>query len=459
MSNDTTSEKKASWFSRMVDRAMAAWYYVSQGVWEDKQQSWKIDVIKTLNLSARSFLNSDLQNKACALTYRMILAIVPALALLFAIARGFGFQNLLQTQLFKSFPAQQRVLETALGYVDSYLAQASEGIFVGVGIIFLLWTLISLLGYVESAFNAVWNIKDDRSMWRKLTDYTAICLVIPVLMICSSGISIFMSTTIPKTLPFLVKTPIISYMLDLASVVFCWLAFTGAYMLIPNTKVKFLNALIAGVLAGTGFLVLQWIFVSGQMYVSTYNAIYGSFSFLPLLLIWLQLVWLITLTGAVVCYSSQNIFRFSFEKQINTMSADYGRRVLLGVLAAIVQRFEKGEPPLNVNDLSKEYLLPPRLVDEIVNELITTGFITRVSNEEIPLQERPLQPTREMSGERVSEVLLQLSTFGSNDFIPDFDTIFPGVDAVIDAIDTELKDASSATLGSIKIVPTNKPSK
>ena len=270
---------------------------------------------------------------------------MPALALLFAIGRGFGFQNLLQTQLFSSFPAQAEALKTAFTFVDSYLAQSSEGIFVGIGIVFLLWTLISLISSVEDSFNRIWGIEHGRSFWRKITDYTAICLILPVLMICSSGITLLMSTTIQKVLPFDFLSPLVSTLLDFSSVILVWFFFAGSYMLIPNTKVKFKNALIAGIIAGTSFVILQWLFLSGQIYVTRYNAIYGSFSFLPLLLIWLQLVWLITLSGAVYCYSSQNIFQFSFSNEIEKISEDYRWRILLAVTTIIIRRFVKGMKP------------------------------------------------------------------------------------------------------------------
>ena len=314
---------RSSRISRLIVKLRHFYEYVTEGVWSDMRRSRWVTFTKTVNLSVRSFLNADLQLRAAALTYQTILALVPALALVFAICRGFGFQNLIQTQLFNSFPAQQQALATGLKFVDSYLAQSSEGIFVGIGIVFLLWTLISMMSNVEDSFNTIWGGIPGRTFWRKCTDYTAIFLLLPVLMICSSGITVFMSTTIRNSVQWEFLSTGIMRLLDLSSVVLVWFFFAGTYMLIPNTRVKFKNAFPAGVLAGTGFLILQWLFVSGQIYVTRYNAIYGSFSFLPLLLIWIQLVWLITLSGAVFCYSSQNILAYSFNSEIEHISEEY----------------------------------------------------------------------------------------------------------------------------------------
>ena len=255
-------------FNHITAWVVRLWKYCSSGVWNDTGRGWRTTTVKTLNLSVRSFLDGDLQTQACAMTYRTLLAIVPALALLFAIGRGFGFQNLLQDELYSYFPAQHEVIHQCLGFVDSYLSQASEGVFVGVGLVFLLWTLISLLGNVEDVFNTIWGVKQGRSIWRKITDYTSMLLILPVLMICSGGLSVLISTTLNSIFHFSFMTPIISMILDGASWLLTFLFFTAAYMLIPNAKVKFKNAFIAGVFAGIGFRLLQWIFVTGQMYVA-----------------------------------------------------------------------------------------------------------------------------------------------------------------------------------------------
>ena len=129
------SENKSLW-QRIGDNVR----YCVSGVWDDTRSLWSVKTVKVINLSVRSFMDRDLQSQACALTYRTVLAVVPALAMLFAIARGFGFQNLMQSELFKYFPAQRQALESALQYVDNYLSQASQGVFIGIGLIFLLWT-------------------------------------------------------------------------------------------------------------------------------------------------------------------------------------------------------------------------------------------------------------------------------------------------------------------------------
>ena len=176
-------------------------------------------------------------------------------------------------------------------------------------------------------------------------------LILPVLMICASGISLLLSSTLNSIFHFSFMTPVISAVLEATSWIMTFLFFAAVYILIPTTSVKLKYALISGVIAGTGFLVVQWLFVTGTLYVTRYNAIYGSFAFLPLLLLWLQLVWMICLAGAVICYSSQNVFAFSLDREVSGMSDRYRAMVTLAITAVITRRFVDGRPPATARDL------------------------------------------------------------------------------------------------------------
>lgn len=445
MAEDKKAGKMTEWITRTKARALAFWAYCSEGVWEDCRNIPKVNIIKTLNLTVRSFMDSDLQSAACALTYRTLLAIVPALALLFAIGRGFGFQNILQSQLYQYFPSQRRALEMAFSFVDSCLAQASEGIFVGVGIIFLLWTLISLLDSVETSFNNIWGVKTDRPFARKVTDYLAICIILPVLMICSGGLRIFMSNTIQRLLPFHFIGSALGELLDVVSILFGCLFFAGAYMMIPNTKVNFKNAIITGSLAGVAFQLLQWLFVTGQIYVAKYNAIYGSFSFLPLMLIWLQLSWLITLAGALLCRASQDISFFAYERQTKNISASYRRVVGLGILTVIVKRFRDNVKPLNVSEISSRFGIPPQLTSIVVNFLLECGLIVRLASHETDSQETdaPLIPSTSPEHYTLSYVMKILSYHGDSAFMPEFDADFKPLTDLFHKLEAEFSAKAS----------------
>ena len=431
--------------TKITNKSLSLWKYLWSDVWSDTRDNWYIKLIKTLNLTVKSFLNANLQSQAAALTYHTILALVPALAILFAIGRGFGFHNLLETQLFNYIPAQKETLDTVVGFVDAYLAQSSQGIFVGIGIVVLLWTMISLMSNIESAFNSIWGIKQGRSIWRKITDYTAMLLILPVLMICASGLSLFMTSTLQNLFAFEFMSPIISILLKCASYIFTWLFFAAMFMLIPNTKVKFKNALIAGVFTGTGFLILQWIFVSGQMYVSKYNAIYGSFSFLPLLLIWLQFTWVIILSGIAICYSSQSIYRFNFSDKINIISKDYRSKITLAMMAIIVRHFDNGNKAITLDDFTNKYDFPPRIAIEIIEELVEAQLVSKTilidKDEEIGLQ-----PAVDINKLSIAYVLNRLDNHGASGFVPNFNTNFSEISKALDNIESVITNNAGSSL-------------
>lgn len=422
-------ESKPSFISRWIDKLQYALNYFWTGVWKDTNDSAKVRVLKVINLSIRSFLNRDLQNRSMSLTYSTVLAIVPVFALLFAIGRGFGLQDLLEKQLYTSFPAQKQVISLALRFVDSYLKEASSGVFVGVGLIFLLWTLISLLSYIESAFNAIWDVKHDRSLYQKVTDYIAICLIVPILLICSSGVSIFMSTTLQDNIHLAILSPLVNILLEASPLILAWLAFSVSFFLIPNTKVNIKYAAISGAICAVVFQVLQLLFVNGQIYVSKYNAIYGSFSFLPLMLIWLQLSWLILLFGCVLTYSLQNVYAFNFLGDLSKMSAVYKKKVSIILTAAIVTRFRHGKTPLTRAKLSFLFDIPIRVVSRICEQLYKARLINYII---LPDEKVGVAPALETGKLSVGELLQRLDNVGESNFIPLFANIYGSLLTKID---------------------------
>lgn len=406
--------------------------YCLDGVWSDTRSLWSVKTVKVINLSVRAFMDRDLQIRAGSLTYSTVLAVVPALAMLFAIARGFGFQNLLQSELFRYFPAQRQALETALTYVENYLSQASQGIFIGIGLIFLLWTLLSLMSNVEDTFNHVWQVDTKRTLARKFTDYTALLLLIPVLMVCSAGISIFMSDAVQHLFEGNTISPVLHYLLAFMPIVISWLVFTAAYYIVPNTKVRLKGAIFAGVLCGTLFHVIQWLFVTGQLYVSKYNAIYGSFAFLPLMLVWMQLSWLITLLGVVLTYAWQNFDTFAYKDRVRDVAQNYSNNMAIAVLTLAVKRFKTRQQPLTLSELVNDYDIPGPLAEKVLQRLQRAGLLTEIaSGKDQPNGYQPAYDPDDFTVNMVSETLANL---GNANFIDKADGRFADVIAKVNAM-------------------------
>lgn len=426
--NKASSSPKSTRIPRFILRIRRFVNYCISGVWDDPRQKMSVRIVKTINLSVNSFLDRGLQIKSMALTYSTVLALVPAIALLVAIGRGFGLQNSLMNELYYFFPSQHRAISTALKFVDSYLTEATQGVFVGVGLIVLLWTVVSLLSSIEDAFNSIWDVKAERPFYQKITDYIAICLIIPILMIVSSGVSIFMSTMIQDnlTLPFL--TPFLNIALETVPFLLAALAFSLSFFFIPNTKVEFKYAAIAGSICAIAFQVLQMLFLNGQIYVSKYNAIYGSFAFLPLLLIWLQFSWMLLLAGCVLTYSLQNVFTFNFMGNADQISQRSWHAISLITMCVISQRFLAQESPLSPPDIASKYNLPIRILNRVIIKLREAKLVYLVK---LNQNQTGISPAIEIDNLSLGRFFEIYDNTGEENLIPDFEEIYKDMLAVL----------------------------
>ena len=402
---------------RLIKRWIRKRYnYCAFNVWKDQRSLWYVSLIKIINLSVRSYLSNSIQSRARALTYNTLLAIVPAMAIIFSIARAFGLQYLIKGELEDIFPSQTIMIENASVIVDKYLSSGSGGLFVGIGVVFLLWTLIILLRNIEKTFNYVWGVKKRRRPYRMITDYTTIIVVLPILLICSSGISLYMSSFVQENIknPIMFLSPMVLFLLDIAPWFITCLFFTGMYKMIPYEKVSLKLSFVSGLICGSLYHVLQFLFVSGQMYVTKYNAIYGSFSFIPLFMIWMYMTWLICITGVVLTYSAQNIFRFNYSAQCKKISNKYREELMLYILFIIVRRFEHELPPLSKNQFAKSYDLPIQLVNNIIDSLVDAGLLSEVTNQDDSFS---YQPAINLSDMTLEDVVARYDRAGESNFI------------------------------------------
>ncbi|MGL4852146.1 MAG: YihY/virulence factor BrkB family protein [Phocaeicola sp.] len=320
-------------------------------------------------LSIRDFTNGPTLTKVSALTYNTLLSIIPLLALLFAIARGFDLSNLLEQQLRNGLEGQSVATETLLKLVNSYLDHTKGGIFIGVGLIMLFWTILSLTNNIEETFNYIWQVKKGRRLKRKLTDYFAILFLLPILIVLSGGISLFMTTLAERMSNFILLTPILKMVIKSSPFVLTWSMFTGLYIFIPNTHVKFRYAIIPGILAGSAFQLLQYFYIDSQIWLSSYNAIYGSFAAIPMFLLWTQISWSICLFGGVLTYISQNLRHYSFREETDNISRRYNDFLCILIMSLICKRFQQESTPYTAESLSDEQQLPICLTKKILYEL------------------------------------------------------------------------------------------
>ena len=336
-----------------------------------KKRVW-YRLLQTIIIVVRGFKDKALNVRANSLSFTLLFAFIPMTALVFAIGRGFGFEETIREQLAISFLVEANVIPTIMELVERYLETARDGLFLGIGLIILLWSVYAFFNNLEQSFNTIWNVKQTRSFGRRLTNYIMVLLLVPVLMVLSSGISIILNSSTIFTPEVLHWAPWI-----VASAVFTWILIA-----IPNTKVKLSSAIIPGILVGVLFQVFQTLSVYLVVLFTRMSVVWGAFSAIPLVLIWLHITCWLLLIGAELAFAIQNNEMFAYERDINSMSRRYKDYVMLYLLSTIIKRFEEGENPETMQEMATKNQLPIRLVGQLLSRLEETGIVYRIQSEQ-----------------------------------------------------------------------------
>jgi len=398
-------------------------HFIANDLWKldvdemSKSRFLLIQQLRIFVLAIRGFNVNNIMLRASGLTFYTLISIVPVIALSFAIAKGFGFEEMLNEQIHSYFDTQEGVSDVLIGFSHSFLENTKGGVIAGVGVLMLFWSVMKVLTNVELSFNAIWGITKPRNWVRKFTEYLSIMLIAPVFIILSGGITVYISSATSHVLSndsiFYHIGPFVQFLIELIPYFIDWLLFTFIYMAIPNTKVEFKHALFAGIIAGTAFQVLEWVYITFQIGVVQYNAIYGSFAALPMFLVWLQSSWIIVLFGCEIAFAGQNVKQYIYEKEVNTISLHHKKKIALYLLLVINKNFNEGKPAYSVNSLCKELKLPIRLVQNIINDLLTIGLIMEAHTDSHKLV--AYTPARELNNLLASELINLLEKNGSND--------------------------------------------
>ena len=331
-----------------------------------------VDYVKFLaaELSAKRVFDS-----AAALTYSTLLAIVPILAVVFAVGRGFGYNKFIETWFRDALSSQPQAADILIGFVNSYLVHTHSGIILGMGLLFMLWTVLMLVSNVEKTFNAIWQVKTPRGIFRTFTDYFAMLFLVPIIIVLMAGISIFMATVASNLDKYLVIGPIWRFLIKLSPYIIMSGVFIAMYVFIPNTKVKLKAAILPGILAGIAMQLLQYVYIHSQIWVSSYNAIYGSFAALPLFMLWVQFSWSICLFGAELTYTTQNLEDFAFLADSSEISHRY-KLMLSGILMSLIcKRFDQGGKPYTALQMKLETGIPIRITHDLLYDLCRAGLL------------------------------------------------------------------------------------
>lgn len=362
--------------------------YLRRGMWQTRREEVSplvfvlLTILRRLVVTVKFFTTRSVTDMASALTYSTLLAIVPILAVVFAIARGFGFSKYIEIWFRDALSSQPQAADTIIGFVNSYLVHTKSGIFLGIGLLFMLFTVLMLISNIEKAFNKIWQVQHPRSLFRTVTDYLAMFFLVPIIIVVTSGVSIVMATFASDIEEYVVIGPMMRLFISVMPYVLMSAVFVGFYIFMPNTKVNFSAAFFPGILSGVAMQVLQVFYIHSQIFLSSYNAIYGSFAALPLFMLWVQISWSICLFGAELSYTSQNMESFDLLGQMDELSYRYRMMLSALLLGKICRRFDEAKPPYTAVELKLETNIPVRIVQQLLFEMQTAGLVTYIAGDE-----------------------------------------------------------------------------
>ena len=372
-------------------------------------------ILQTLILVGRGFKDQVLVVRANSLTFALLFAFIPMMALIYAVARGFGFEELVSQQLTGSFLAEANIAPILLEWVERYLATARDGLFVGIGLFVLIWAVYAFFNMLENSFNSIWNVKKTRSFGRRMTNYVMTLLLVPILVVVTSGISIFLNSTEVLSSVLQSVEPLRKFMLRFIPFVATSAVFTWIFIAIPSTKVKFSSAIIPGVLMGFLYQVVQALSMYLVVLFTRMSIVYGAFSAIPLVLIWLNITCWLLLIGSALAFAIQNNDWFAYERDIETMSRRYKDYVMLYLLSVIVRRFEHGDTPQTAQEMALHHQLPIRLVSQLLTRLEDTNIVRRVYVEQE--EDETFVPAMDTRLITVEMVIGRISAQGTEEFL------------------------------------------
>ncbi|HOW55800.1 MAG TPA: YihY/virulence factor BrkB family protein [Syntrophorhabdaceae bacterium] len=403
--------------------------FFRKGIWEvrldrlSKARAYVIGTIRIFLMAGGNLEKNDCQRNATVLTYYSVLNIVPLFAVVFAVANGFGLEKFVVRQIFRlarDANLQPDVTSRIIDFSRSLLTHAKGEIIVGVGVVILFWTIISILGKIEDTFNVIWGARQSRTVVRKLTDYLSMLILGPVLLALWSSVNILIVSelrVIMRDISLLgPMSAILFFLMKLLPFISIWLLLLVLYLVMPNTRVSVRSSVFAAIVTGSLIQVVQWVYIRFQIGVSTQSAIYGSFAAIPLFLAWLQVSWIIVIFGAEIANSSEHYETYGFHPDYSRIGEAKRRLLMLRIFHLLVKRFDAGEKPLTSKEIGKILEIPEPLVREILVQIVDVDLVSEITKG--ARKESRFQPARSVNEMTIKNVLDAYEKSGEDILVP-----------------------------------------
>ncbi|TAK62186.1 YihY/virulence factor BrkB family protein [Methylobacter sp.] len=395
--------------------------FIKDDIWllhEEKLPPFKakiIKLIKIIMLSVQGFSRDLCSLRATALTLYTLLSIVPIIAMLFGIAKGFGLEKMMKQRLIEQIPSQETMVLQLINFAQNLLESAQGEVVAGTGIIILLWTIIKVINDIEDSFNYIWKIEQGRSIGRKFSDYLSLMFLAPIILITSGSITVFLQTQLTWLINAIqlpeIGVWLVIRALSLLPLVLMTGLFAFTFVFMPNHKINYKAGIIAGLVTAIMYTFVQWTYLRLQIGVSTYNAIYGSFAALPLFVVWLQIGWMIVLFGCEIAFFLQNYENYRHSSEFSNLSFSMKKVIALQVTHLIIKNFIPLNNPLTAAQIAKNLGIPIAIIQSILLKLMASHIIVEFKNQD---EYEIYQPAVDVNRLTISYVVNALEQCGQN---------------------------------------------
>lgn len=409
---------------------------------------WRVALIEAGRIAwvvARDLIEGRLNLRAMSLVYTTLLALVPALAIAFAIFRAFGFDSYVQEMLTQFLGPLGEQGSEITQRVMEFVQRVNANVLGTVGFAFLLYTVVSMINKIEEAFNNIWHVQAVRSFTRQFTEVISMGVLGPIVVLTALGIMAGalshsfvggLANVEPIKFVLAQMNRLVPYVLLIGT-------FTFLYAIIPNTRVNVSSAFVGATVAGVVWGATGWAFATFVVKSAQYVAIYSAFAGLVVFMIWLYAAWLILLTGCAIAFYFQNRRHLSPAIGLAMLTPRQRNRMAVQALLLVHEAFEKGRPPWTEGTLARHLHLPLEGLLEIVHALQLGGFIT-LSTEK-PCRLLPSRPA-EMVG--IADVLAAVRRLAEPGSVGDRSL---AREPRVDALFARLADSENEVLGSTTI--------
>lgn len=345
--------------------------------------------------------------RAMSLVYTTLLSLVPMLAVSFSVLKGFGVHNQIEPfLLFYTVPLGEPGIEISTRIIE-FVDNMKVGVLGSLGLAMLLYTVISLIQKIETAFNYTWHVTQPRPLIQRFSNYLSVIMIGPVLIFSAIGISASMMST--SAVQHLMTIQPLGWMVEHAqrllpyTLVLC--AFTAIYVVVPNTKVRFASALVGAAVAALLWEGMGHAFASFVANSTKYTAIYSAFAVLIFFIIWIYLSWMILLIGASIAFYHQHPEKMPLGQRAFRLTNEGREQTALMIMRLIGQRYYHKQPAWTLAALNDHIKLPMDTIEEVLNTLVQSRLLAQTSEE--PLTYLPAAPLEDVSVYEVLQTVRQ----------------------------------------------------